>query len=329
MAGYALGSALLTQRATCCVGEKKTVMRHPSQNSSSPSDSTASWITTTSGDVVNVADITYVTETYGGLMIVGTVSGEQHVCPAADVPSAVTMFVFDNDLTVEGMEEIITEDSGAEDSEAKDSEAEEECKCDSEADDSEDSEAEDSEDAQAEEECKCDSEAENSEDGEADDSEDDSDYLLKVYFVAAHVDAVFSQCGAPDEDGDYGHCVVLSSGEERRVFSRHPPVPFAEALGLPPPYAVAVFQCPLLDHHIPQYVASFNPARVTSYSNFYDVTAMGAYVDVCLKSGYFIEGAFVTGPQYAAICAIYNPKNDDKSVDREPPAKRRCLRPRE
>lgn len=277
---------------------------------------------------MNVADITYMTETYGGLMIVGTVSGEQHVCPAADVPGATAMFVFDNDLTVEGLEEVIAEDSEAaeneSDSEAEDSEAEDseaaKNESDGEAKDNEakDSESEDGEDSE-------DGEAEDSEDSEAKDSE--ADFLLKVYFVAAHVDAVFSQCGAPDEDGDYGHCVVLSSGEERRVFSRHPPVPFAEALGLPTPYAVANFECPLLDHHLPQYVASFNPDRVTSYANFYDVTAMGAYVDVCLKSGYFIEGAFVTGPQYAAICAIYNP--DNQSADREPPAKRRCLRPRE
>jgi hypothetical protein len=76
-------------------------------------------------------------------------------------------------------------------------------------------------------------------------------------------------------------------------------------------------------------VASFNPDRVTSYSNFYDVTAMGAYVDVCLKSGYFIEGAFVTGPHYAAVCRIYAGCDDDKSADSEPPTKRRCLRPRE
>ena len=262
-------------------------MRHPDQPSQNSQPSSTTWISTTDGDMVNAADVTYVTETYRGMMVVGTVSGEQHVCRAADIPGASVMFVFDNDLTVKGLEEL---------------------KCDSEADDS-DSEADDS-------------------DSEAKDSEaDDPGYLLKVYFVAKHVDAVFSQCGAPDEDGDYGHCVVLSSGEERRVFSRHPPVPFAEALGLPPPYAVAVFQCRVLDHDLPQYVASFNTDRVTSYSNFHDVPTMGTYVDVCLKSGYFIEGAFVTGPPYSAICNIYNPQ--DKEDDREPPAKRRCLRPRE
>lgn len=284
-------------------------MRHPIQ----PTQQTPNtWISTIDGDMVNVGDVTYVTETYGGMMVVGTVSGEQHVCHAADVPAASTMFVFDNDLTVESLEELISdsENDGAEDSEAEDSDSEyRNSDSDSENDEAEDSETEKSTVEQA------------------DDS--DSDYLLKVYFVAAHVDAVFSQCGAPDEDGDYGHCVVLSSGEERRVFSKFPPVPFAEALGLPPPYAVAVFQCQVLDHNLPQYVASFNPDRVTSYSNFYDVTAMGAYVDVCLKSGYFIEGAFVTGPHYTAVCRIYKGSDDDKSADAGPPAKRRCLRPRE
>lgn len=276
-------------------------MRHPTQP-------TPSWIASISDDVINVADITFVSEKYKDVMVVGTLSGGQYVCPATEIPGVTERHAFDNEVTVKYVKELLDDDAGCNGGETEEAsdDSDEECN----GGEQEDTSCDDSE-----EECN----------GGGQGSDLDDDTLLKVYFNPRHVDAVFSQCGPPDADGDYGHCVVLACGEERRVFSRDAPVQFVKSLGMPAHCCVANFACPLLDAEQPQYVVSFRPESVTSYSDFYDVPAMGAWVDVCLKSGYLLEGAFVTGAQYATIATIHNGEDSPG----EPPAKRRCLRPRE
>lgn len=285
-------------------------MRHPTQTA---------WIATTDDAVLNPADVLFATEAVDGVMLVGTLDGELHTCPQTVVAGLLTIPVHDNCLTVERLTLLLSsQDSEAEGSEAGDSEAEG-----SDSDSSSDSEAEECEakDSEAEE-CEA-------EECEARDSESkgslDPDMLLRVYLNPKHVDAVMHQCDHPDEDGDYSYCLLSASGEERIVFTAMPVAALAECLGLPVPHAVVNYSCPLLDKRDPAYVASIRPSAVTCYANHYPVHCMGAYVDVWFRSGYTLRRAFVTGECAAAIKAICLP--DDSTGD-EPPAKRRCLRPR-
>lgn len=295
-------------------------MRHPTQTA---------WIATTDDAVLNPADVLFATEAVDGVMLVGTLDGELHTCPQTVVPGLLTIPVHDNCLTVERLTLLLSsqdseaEECGGEDSEAGDSEAEG-----SEAEGSDSDSSSDSEDEECEAgECEAgDSEAGES---EAKDSESkgslDPDMLLRVYLNPTHVDAVMHQCDHPDEDGDYSYCLLSASGEERIVFTAMPVAALAECLGLPVPHAVVNYSCPLLDRRDPAYVASIRPSAVTCYANHYPVPCMGAYVDVWFRSGYTLRRAFVTGECAAAIQAICQP---DDSTEDEPPAKRRCLRPR-
>lgn len=275
-------------------------MRHPTQTA---------WIATTDDAALNPADVLFATEAVDGVMLVGTLDGELHTCPQTVVAGLLTIPVHDNCLTVERLTLLLS---------SQDSEAEECETGDSDSDSSSDSEAEE-----------CEAEDSGAEGSGAKDSERkgslDPDMLLRVYLNPTHVDAVMHQCDHPDEDGDYSYCLLSASGEERIVFTAMPVAALAECLGLPVPHAVVNYSCPLLDRRDPAYVASIRPSAVTCYANHYPVPCMGAYVDVWFRSGYTLRRAFVTGECAAAIKAICQP---DDSTEDEPPAKRRCLRPR-
>jgi len=277
-------------------------MRHPAQTQ---------WIATCDGAFVNPDDVVFVSEVVNGVMLVKTLHGLVHRAPAVKVPGVMSTMVWDNDVLLAHMAECDSEDSDYDSD------------CDAEDCGAEDSEAED---CGAED---CGDEDSGAENSEADKSTPD---LVRVAYSACQIDAVYAQCGDPDDEGDYTYCLLLSNGEHRRVFCPLPVPEFMAAVteaacGTFTPVAPAMgFSLPVLDGGEPCFVVSYRTDRVSCYGGVTPVVRGAAFVDVGMRCGADLARVWCTGPALDTLHAI---TGATAPACEEPPAKRRCLRPRD
>lgn len=284
-------------------------MRHPAQTQ---------WIATCDGAFVNPDDVVFVSEAVGGVMLVKTLHGLVHRAPVVKVPGVMSTMVWDNDVLLahtaecdSDSDDCDSEDSGAEDCDSEDCGAGEDC----------DSGAGD---------CEAPvSSAKHAEDAEVEKGTPD---LLRVAYSACQIDAVYAQCGDPDDEGDYTYCLLLSNGEHRRVFCPLPVPEFMTAVteaacGAFTPVAPAMgFSMPVLDGGEPCFVVAYRMDRVSCYGGVTPVVRGSAFVDVGMRCGADLARVWCTGPALDALHAITQVPAQGTE---EPPSKRRCLRPRD
>jgi hypothetical protein len=281
-------------------------MRHPAQTQ---------WIATCDGAFVNPDDVVFVSEVVDGVMLVKTLHGLVHRAPAVKVPGVMSTMVWDNDVLLAHMAECDSDDCededsdcGEEDSGADDCDSEEHC------------EAPVCKDAATS--------LSSAKYGVDDEVEKGTPDLVRVAYSACQIDAVYAQCGDPDDEGDHTYCLLLSNGEHRRVFCPLPVPEFMAAVteaacGTFTPVAPAMgFSMPVLDGGEPCFVVAYRMDRVSCYGGVTPVVRGAAFVDVGMRCGADLARVWCTGPALDTLHAI-------TQAGEEPPSKRRCLRPRD
>lgn len=290
-------------------------MRHPAQTQ---------WIATCDGAFVNPDDVAFVSEAVGGVMLVKTLHGLVHRAPVVKVPGVMSTMVWDNDVLLAHTAECDSDCEDDSDSGADDCEEEsgaEHCEEDSGADDCDSGAPDCEEDSGARAKCGVDDEVKR---GAPD--------LLRVAYSARHIDAVYAQCGDPDDEGDHTYCLLLSNGEHRRVFCPLPVPEFMAAVmdaacaAFTPVAPAMGFSMPVLDGGEPCFVVAYRTDRVSCYGGVTPVVRDSAFVDVGMRCGADLARVWCTGPALDALHAI---TEATAPACEEPPAKRRCLRPRD
>jgi hypothetical protein len=234
------------------------------------------WITCCNGEFIREDSVMWISEEYNGVVLIGTTDGNTYNAPPVEVSlmkGFIVVPMYDNGITTYALE-----------SETEESEAE--CG---------------SVDSEQTEELQSDS----------DPVVPLSDELLKVYFRANYILAVYMQCADADEDGDYSYAIVLQDGRVRDVFCHLPLEEMYHQIEFdanqnpqffrPTPVQ---YENRLLDRGDPRYVVCFRPEGVTCYSNIKKVSENEAFVDVMLNNGHNITNVWVNGDSWMHLYDI-------------------------